>query len=1038
MKIQGCRAFLLALFAIIAARTNARADFYNFAEVTPPDMPADWSAANWISRNTAVHNVRPQLGGVVLSCATEHATAWLQSPVYAAESHTVVDFYARYTNGSGNATLRVHRRVEPAGDFELVDSVAVPDDGVWRHFTLFPTNAFEIGSNYVFRFDFDGVLDGEFDLDNVYFGRGLPTNESGNFYYKVGGAGDIPGMWTKWGSVSWVAQDNVAGVSDQPVFRAECSASGLGEEGFVAMYAKMPSPVGENIVATLEIYNQPGNPAHSPPRNDILQLVATTNDWANYIQIGDNIMRHSPLSTDNAWRKQTIIGYLPGIMECDNFRLGLRAEAHGNSQRDIYFRELELSFMVTVEASNPRHADWDEIEEQLTDWIPSFKARFDDAPHLAVEVLQRPTTDVTNLVVSLVHDRLSRGDQLTHDMVAVEGTDDWRTASSIGPFEAGEINRYRFVCEFASISGLATNSPVYYPGSNTWFSSVAGGLGGVWINEIAPNRIELAAPTGRVTQAGWRLEAVAGAATNSQVIAETINFTNNAHHGVGFYVVDLDDSLTGDFTEGDLRLVNSANVAEHTVTGYRLYPGETWSAIGAGPYLPDGDYTQYAANFSWTNTNATIGKTNNGQGFEIPVTLTMAVTNTQPFAMLRVEARFSRYSATTNVSAVASGETGVFTLRGEHISSSEVQVVIEGQAFCFYADVTEATVSLNETVYVNLPMTPGVGKDPFDPPKFRDYWSIEGQPPNWACNGTAEVDTGWEGINEKSRALVRNSLDARQKQLASVTLRNYNVTTPQVTRIDTLTPVLASDSGWGIGDSVEFPALKNLDTKFGNNVWLNYRAVIAAGDIVTNDFWFSMVVNAHGNSQKSVKVDDLRLAFQDMATVDNLILSPAVPRSGQPIKVSVDLIPWSESVSNVVAELRYRHLGVWHTNQIAAFDLLMTATNVTLANAMPNLIEGEPIEYYVAVSYEPDDADPDTGLETRYYPDNSTIDPETGAWLFLGTGAYTNAPLSFTVQGVGDVWFNEIKANPEGDVDSHFIEIAGWTNINLDGPRPIH
>ncbi len=1034
--------FLNSVFImmLIAAPFRAAfAEFHGFDDADLPALPLNWSGEFWSSTNVPSVGGQPDLGNQVLLAETENA--WLISPAYMATTNSVVDFRARFS-GVGSVTVSVVRVSGQDGSTNAIGSVSVSPNS-WGHFTLFPESQFVPGETNRIGFALSGLSGGSFFLDSAYFGRGLRSNEGTALSYTSDVQTGISEMWYRFttDNVSWTTLGSqVLGGKTTDVFRADTRFGG-GKQGDISPYAQLPPLPNGNFVAEIEVLNTEGK--YGISRNDSIELRLSTNDWVSSSAIGDRVYRYDPEYPDATWRTVPVSGYIDGLEGNANVRIGLRAYASGNSESYVYFRHLNLDFMTTVDVSSGslRYADWNESEQLLSAWDgDALSALHNDNPYGAVDLMLRPPADISNLVVRLIENRASRGDKLTHVLTNVVGTSSWRTQTAIGPLEAGEVRAYRVECEFESVVGRATNSPVYYPGpgTNDWLSADIGNLGSVWINEIGHSWVELAAPVGREILTGWSLEANSGVATQLYSISFSV-FSNAIHHGIAFEVQSL--SLDPGFTNGTLSLLNSADVVEFSVP-YALNSDTnlTWGAMGAGPYISDNDFSSYGSNFTWSAGNATVGGVNSNQGIEVPVVLNCQITTTVAFAQIELDVDFSAGNLATSLFASVSGLTPVVTFDGEHTSTGEVDVSVDGVAFGWRGQPIAETLQLGDAItnMVPLELLASVGEDDFSGPDLKLYWE-ETIASGWFTESadSLRIDTRYKGESEESQLGVANAIRSSGKRVVSLEGKTRHlVNSSYPSRIDRLIPLLGTNSMWTGVPEVAFPPIQNQYDGMGlaENDWVHYRATIFDLQSIDEDLFFALKADPAGNSGKYTWLDDLRLSFHDAVTADNLRLLPAMQRYGQLFGISIDLTPQGESVSMVTAAFHYRVNGItWQTNSalLAEAITLTTPTNVTLSTAMGPFAEGDLIEYYVSVSYDPDDGGPDTETETRFYPDNSTIDEATGASLVIGD--YVAQPRLFTVQGIPPVWFNEINPNPEITPGDHFVELAGWTNVNMGG-----
>jgi len=1024
------RIILLPLVLLFPAASYSA--FYNIQDATVPSLPSGWTSTGWLSKTVASENtVQPTRGSRVLSTQLPIPSgAWLLTPSITAVTNAVVDFSYRYLDSSSVATLKVSR--VSGGATNIVGRVElVPSPSVWRRGTLFPDPAFAIGSSGQFLFEFEGVSTNEtVELDNLYFGRGLVREEGLISYDYTAGTG-IPSMWHTWGTVTWLEGTSSLGGRSGPFFQALTGNISASQTGLISPFAAIPAPPSGNFVVQFDLYNQSGG------NMDTVQFAVSTNDWASFTSIGAQVPRYDSSFAENQWRTVEVSSFVAGLGGNASVRVGLIVRAGGLSSRSVYVDRLRVRTLTSVLPSGMRYSGWDSDTGTLSDWsATAWGATFNDDPYISISLEPRPPEDVTNVVATLYHIRGTNA-PISTVLEQVGSSDAYRTAASLGPFEAGETNQYRVEVTFGSKSGMETNSPVFYPGlsSNVWQETVIGGRGSVWVNELSSGWVELSAPEGRTIPAdalaGWTLRLIGGEQIGEYALAG-VTFTNAVHMGFAFADQDLDPPLSGDLLSGTAYLINGAGIAEFSVA-YDVSDGGAWSAFGNGPYVGDGDYTQYGENFSWQATSGTRGALNELQGFEVPVSTYARITGTVAFASTAITAEFTGGNDSKSSLADVNGDTSAGSFSGMHTNASAATASISGTAFGWVAQPSQVSMLLGSvTNTYSLPMTPGVGEDSFASGTPAGYWEATGSSPVWLRDaGTWTVLTGNQPQNTTSRQRVRNVIESRTKRHVSISLLTRN-TNPSG-NVDEIIPTFNTNATWGVGTQITLPSALNRYAGFATNADVPYRAVQPLSAVgAAEQFWFALRARAGGLSGRSLILKDLRLAFQDMVTAGDLQLLPAAPRAGDELGISVDLEPWGDAVADVTAALVYRvNGGVWQTNaNLVLMPLtLSNTTTVVLSPAMGPFAEGDMLEYYVSVTYDPDDGDPSTTHETRYAPDNSTLD--NGAWLTIG--AYGPQPVSVQVLGVGNVWFNEIAPNPEGDAASHFIELAGVEGIDLTG-----
>ncbi len=859
----------------------------------------------------------------------------------------------------------------------------------------------------------------------------------------------LPSGWTSSGTVSW--SWNAFGGDRGGVARADVRSMSSGTLGLLRS-APLGAPDSGNVFVSLLIRNE------SSTKNDYLQVVGTTNNWVSTFTIGGEIPRYDA-STSDAWRQVSVSTYIEGLAGRTDFRVGFTAKAGGISGKYIYIDDVSVSYKSSASPQSLRFCD------ELGNELASIRGDTGNNFYVAVDVLERPPADITNLVVSLQHIRNGVTNTWTSSngtLVRLGETSIWRSQFAIPPFEAGETNALKATTTYTSKSGLNTLSPETAVRS----TSVVPGLGGVWINEIDALHVEISAPTNRTTLAGWTLvaEPEIGNAFVIHTFSEAMAFTNGVYNGVGYLLADLDSSLqAGAYA---VQLVNSVGFVESAISGVKvpMEAGCSFSARGNVPWLgANWDWANASAYFTWTNTVSSFGERNPLQGVNIAALLNVNIqtvvvsadaseTNGLASAQCDITAQFSGGNVSDSAATGSDGWTGKVELSGTHTDGT-VDVGIAATAFGWASEPREINMVLGTTStnFYESPMLPSVATDSFDS-GFLPYWTKTS--PDWwssfQVSGNLRIRCDLRSISagSSSRLGVSNPLRTRGKHYASLSLKTLNAMPADSNRTDRIRASFGTGTVWSASSALAFPDALNRYPSFATDSWVDFMAVreLPSSVLPSSDLKFAIQGIAGGISGKYAYMDDLRIAFQDMVTAENLRMEPVVPKSGQGVAVLVDLVPWAAeetSVSNVSAKLYYKLNGGATTyvdfkiggnsSYPLADDTTVTISKSEFEAAVGKFNEGDTFEYWVEVSYDADNADPNPSLrrETRYCPDNSTIDPTTGAWMVIGT--YAADPVQVVAMGVQSIWFNEVCPNPTSNPTLHYVELAGVTNTAIGG-----
>lgn len=860
--------------------------------------------------------------------------------------------------------------------------------------------------------------------------------------------GNVPSGW----ALKWTGAAYATLTSTQPLAPSgEENESGLGVNFYNAtkanlLYrtAKIDDPlVCDTILAQLRIYVTPKD-----EKVDAFQIVVSTNEWASYETVGRPIAMEDDRGSAG-WETYSRKLTLDGLARTSpNVYVGVLLNPAGRSHDTGYVHSLELN---TVAAATPTDICLKRDGAAVNDLAPG-------EDKVAVSVCVSPDPTDERLALEGVYGVVVRnGVVSTNKLTRVEGTDEYVGPVLVPALDAGETLRISAYSKYASTlptaGALHEDDGYAYEEADSSVSYSVGKLGSVWINELSAERLEIGGTTNRVMSSGWTLVVSDGGHVACRAeLGAAFDFTTNMINGVvGIDVRDLvwrGDTLPAD-RPVSVSLCNSQGIAEHTVEmlfSDRAVMGFT----GYAPWPETGlchDWTGTAMGgvFAWgALAETSFGSPNAGQGFNVPVSVTLTVKTTDgsgeeavPISHATVVATVADFvnattpGVTTNVTAVS--EDGVATLRldGWSPSTNDIRVVLSGTAFGWTC-VEEKGVVLADGCPRTVPLAfvPTVAFDDFS--EFSGYWSNLGKL-KWevaSVNDDGEVRkvlrvNTYSVTSGKGILKCENYLSAHGRSMCSLAFDYRNT-------VDTYVPhddfsVLISTNANFEGTVLSSPALSNKRPEYGNREWYRYWAVFELPNEFSDapELWIELLCVSQYRTHTYTYVDNLRIAFQDVALPTGLTRSIEVPVSGEMPAFAFDVVPQTTTngaVAEVSADLHLVVNGVTNivpfafadgtlTNALSRVDGEAAAVPMTLsAEALKTalggpFLTGDAVTYFAAVHYNSanGDADPAKVYETRYFPDNATTSNinETTYWIVEGPYGVSKdlSANTFTVTG---------------------------------------
>ena len=847
----------------------------------------------------------------------------------------------------------------------------------------------------------------------------------------------VPIGWTLAGSsAAYVSLSR-----SQPQTPAGSSDAGLAVNFYSATkenVLRRTDPLGDavpcdTLLAELTFYAQP-----EAELVDAFQVVVSTNAWASFEAVGAPVLIEEKGRTAAAWvtasRKVTLAG-LAGS-GC-NVHVGLRLIPAGKSHAYGYIHSLRLRSVAAATPSDVGLTHAGEVVETL--------APGDAEVRLRACVVPDPQDG--RLELEGVYGVIDRnGEVATNRLERVEGSDAYVGPALEPALDAGETLRVsaysRYKATDLPVAGDVQDDGYAYEEAGN-LAYVVAKAGSVWINELSAEQVELCGTTNRVLAAGWTLVAsnAADGATCRADLGAAFDFGTNMVNGV----VGLDvrrlrwrDGALPTGVPVTVTLCNARGVAEHAVemvfsgTAARGFSGYApWHREGLGF---DWAGTATDGPFAWGDLAApSFGAVNAGQGFYVPVSATLTVQTTDgdgaPLSHATVVASVEDFSnasergVMTNFTAVSENGTATFALDGWAADTNEIRVVLSGSAFgwaCLDAQTVRLAHGGEETVA--LAFAPVAACDDFS--ELADYWGNAGKL-KW---NVASVSGGGETrralrlntyavTSGEGRLRCANYLSAHGRNLCSVAF-DYRNTVDTYAPYDLFSVRIGTNETF-VGTVASSPALSNKRADYGDGAWYRHEAVFALPDGFSTaaELWIELLCVSQYKTHTYTYVDNLRIAFQDVALPTNLVRTVAAPASGERAGFALDVVPQTTgTVADVSADLHLVLNGVTNvvpfafadgtrTNALAqAATLTLSAEAVEAALGRP-FLTGDEVTAFAAVHYDSANGDADEAKrrETRYFPDNAVTTNVDGTAYWIVEGGYAvGADLgaqSFTVAG---------------------------------------
>lgn len=809
----------------------------------------------------------------------------------------------------------------------------------------------------------------------------------------------------------------------------------------------------DNVSVRARVYLQKAS-----ARSDLFQIVISTNQWTSYEVVGEPILLEEKGRTVNAWETIERNAKIIGLSSCgQDVSVGILAGAGRYTSKYGYLQFLSLGF---VAVATPQMVAFETEGTKVSSLTPG-----ETRTKITADVDAYPTIGTGAVSISRVFCVLDRNGITNTLEMAQDGLSTrWTTVAPLTPvIEAGESLKASVCVEYISdIDTLGEKTEGVAREQSSWVCIEGMKKGSVWINEFTPQKVEVCGTTNRVMLSGWALELmdkVSGTTNCCAKLLGIFDFSDNMINGVvgletrelvwkdrSGVEVDASTFVSGDYI---LRLRNAADIVEHeTVVTLPLV-----GSVGMTGYSPwngkEYDWTGTATGgiFSWgTIAVPTLGAVNDGQGFKVPLQTTTLVVKTerqssevnQPLSYVTVVATGYGLGndtyADVPLSFLDQSSDGMATIRIEDCYSATpegIEIQLVANAFGWYGMPKNIVVQNGSVTTNTFFLSPTIASDDFTGTALKSFWKNENtlkwESVQYGENGVLRLNTQsvWPGT-----AILRcsNFLSPQGRRYASVSFDFMNYKSSS-SNTDYFHIELTTNSSWNATSTiVSTPFLKNKRYPlYGHQEWYRYHTVFEIPEEFSDagEIWVRLVGKSDGSTSSYTTLDNLRIAFQDVALPTGLTRSIEVPVSGEMPAFALDVVPQTTTngaVAEVSADLHLIVNGVTNivpfvfadgtlTNALslvdgeaAAVPMTLSAEALRAARGGP-FLTGDAVTYFAAVHYNSanGDTDPAKVRETRYFPDNATTSNinETAYWIVEGPYGVSKdlSANTFTVTG---------------------------------------
>jgi len=883
--------------------------------------------------------------------------------------------------------------------------------------------------------------------------------------------GRVPDGWMLQGSTAAY----VSLTQSQPQTPSGSSEAGLNvnfysatKQNLLYCTSKIDDPlICDTVVVKLRYYAQP-----EAELVDAFQVVVSTNaSFSSYVAVGDPFEIEELGRTNAEWVTRSRIVSLNGLsMRQPDLYVGILLIPAGRSHAYGQINSLDLSIAASATPTDVC---------LKCDGVPV--GRLLPCDNVYVSTFVTPDPNDGRLELEGVYGVVDRkGIVSTNRLVRIAETDEYVGPAISPAMDAGEkliVTAFtKYKSDLATAGTVNGDDGYAYQVIDSGVSYVVGKAGSVWINEFGFDRAELCGTTNRVMFSGWMLELsktvestnvveigneTGTSVCETNVTYETVtyhallegvfDFTKNMINGVvGLETRNLTWKDAGDVSvstipDGEyvLQLRNARGIVEHEeivelpltrnigMSGFAQWPDEGFEYDWAGTATSD--------IFSWGPlAEPSIGSVNAGQGFNAPASIDLTIFTkvgndevAPPISQATVSLTVANFAnAVTQGTIVTFDEVSknglvAFEKNGWSPNTNDIHATISGSAFGWLSEEKGLVLTNGLPQTNSLAFSPSVAYDDFS--KFAGCWtnldsklkwevasvSADGESKSVLRLNTYSVTTG------KGVLKCENYLSANGNKICSVGF-DYRNTVDTYPTYDEFCVIVGTNSDFSVGTFVSTPPLSNKRTQYGNGEWYHYLSAfeLPMGFSDASEIWVQLLCNSKYRTHTYTYVDNLRIAFQDVAMPTNLMRSVAAPVNGESTAFTLDVVPQtSDEVQEVSADLHLVLNGVTNivpfafadgtlTNAISLVDgeaqaVQMGITAAALEEALGGpFMTGDEVTYFAAVRYNSANGalDPAEVYETRYFPDNATTSNEY--WIVEGTyGLGDLSANTFTVTG---------------------------------------
>ena len=796
---------------------------------------------------------------------------------------------------------------------------------------------------------------------------------------------------------------------------------------------------------------------------DKLQAVIWTNNCDVAIPIGTPLPYYD--ASAGAVRTNVWEDVVEGLSECEKVEFGIEVIAAGYSRNYIYLKQYDINFNATVSVSDL-----------------AFKSRppkeADESIIVQGTVVKMPDSAISNVVAYVkVVRNLNDGDLreswvVTQNVSSVEFECDILRGRDTF-VDSGETFDLTLSVDYQSslqAKGLLTNDCYRLQLTNT-VSSLIQKRGSVWINEFDGSQVEICGTTNRVMTEKWYLTLTnkTSCLTNRLDDICPFDLTQTMVNGiVGIVTAKCNQwTIPDESQEYVLSLHNGAGVVEHEeVVTLPVRAGYSYGFSGVADWPKNGyayDWSGTVTNgtFAWREGSTTWGRVNEDQSFNVFVegrfriqSLLEGSHDPLPSSAL-VELSFS--GGQSNIVCSTSGDDGFsdwIDFCGTHANIDSVKAIVSANAFGWRSTpLTTDFYFSRDNGDSKLYLSPCVAEDKFNDTGLGGYWTNSLNEAWVVNNGQLYFDCYRTPSGTRIELDALNYLSSRGLRYVNLEFQLYNCENQyNYNYPDHVDFQLSSASNFSSNVILLVSTLSNKNPDYPLGRWMTYETCTTLPNEVTN-WYFRIVGTAGGYSRAQLKIDNLRIAFQDMATIED------VRRTGTEVlpRFEFDVKPWcgdGQSVSNVSVQLVmdvndgncvFTNLVPWAdgslTNALAeTTTFTVSATNVSswIETALGRpLRPNDLVKYWAQVNYYADSRDPDPAKEweTRYFPDNSTVDAED-RWTVEGEYGVNMAKVasdcSFKVPG-GPITRNGDYALTNADVTVAGVGFRVYDEAGVSG-----